>query len=243
MARVRSPNYPALSLKEALERVAKVHERERQHPAAKDVVIKGMGYNAVHGASLGALSAAVKYGLLEQDGRGKDYRVSDRALAILHPHSPKEKAEALNEAARSPALFAELLDYFKGDLPSDDNLRAYLVRQGFTTSSLPSVIQSFRDTMELVTPISGDYNSSQLPPARSEPENPPMIPGTATARHSALSPSPALGAPMRVLFNGVQLEVSAILADADAVDRLVKALQANKALLPEKKMQNEEAAN
>jgi hypothetical protein len=31
------------------------------------------------------------------------------------------------------------------------------------------------------------------------------------------------------------LEVSAVLADVDAVDRLVKALQANKALLPDKK--------
>ena len=48
-------------------------------------------------------------------------------------------------------------------------------------------------------------------------------------------PAPAVGAPMRVSFNGDLLEVSAVLADADAVDRLVKALQANKALLPEKK--------
>ena len=38
---------------------------------------------------------------------------------------------------------------------------------------------------------------------------------------------------------------SAILADAEAVDRLVKALQANKALLPEKKVAptKDEAAN
>ena len=34
-----------------------------------------------------------------------------------------------------------------------------------------------------------------------------------------------------------------MLADAEAVDRLVKALQANKALLPEKKPKNDEAAN
>jgi hypothetical protein len=46
--------------------------------------------------------------------------------------------------------------------------------------------------------------------------------------------------PMRVSFNGDLLEVSAVLADAAAVDRLVKALEANKALLPAKK---EEAAN
>jgi len=37
-------------------------------------------------------------------------------------------------------------------------------------------------------------------------------------------------------------EVSAVLADAEAAGRLVKALQANKALLPEKKP-NDEAAN
>jgi hypothetical protein len=50
---------------------------------------------------------------------------------------------------------------------------------------------------------------------------------------------------MRVSFNGDLLEVSAILADAEAVDRLVKALQANKALLPEKKVAptKDEAAN
>ena len=39
---------------------------------------------------------------------------------------------------------------------------------------------------------------------------------------------------MCVSFNGNQLEVSAVLADAEAVDRLVKALQANKTLLPGK---------
>jgi hypothetical protein len=48
---------------------------------------------------------------------------------------------------------------------------------------------------------------------------------------------------MRVSFNGDLLEVSAVLADAEAVDRLVKALQANKALLPEKKPKEDEAAN
>ena len=41
---------------------------------------------------------------------------------------------------------------------------------------------------------------------------------------------------MCVSFNGNQLEVSAVLADAEAVDRLVKALQANKPLLPGKNL-------
>jgi hypothetical protein len=59
-----------------------------------------------------------------------------------------------------------------------------------------------------------------------------------------LAPPPPFQPPMRVSFNGDLLEVSAILADAEAVDRLVKALQANKALLPEKKPKDDdEAAN
>ena len=38
---------------------------------------------------------------------------------------------------------------------------------------------------------------------------------------------------MNVLFNGEVLEISASLADARSVDRLIKALEANKVLLPE----------
>jgi hypothetical protein len=151
MARIRSPNYPAISLAEAIKRIGQVHTKERQHLASRDVILKGMGYGGVNGVSLGVLSAVLKYGLLEQQGRGEDYRVTDRAVRILHPHDPAEKVAAINEAATAPPLFAELLDHFKGDLPSDDNLRAYLVRRGFSQTSLPNVIQAFRDTLEIAS--------------------------------------------------------------------------------------------
>jgi len=39
------------------------------------------------------------------------------------------------------------------------------------------------------------------------------------------------GGPMRVSFDGNRLEVSASLLDTEAVDRLIKALEANKGLL------------
>ena len=108
MARVRSPNYPALSLADAVERVGRVFQKEHRHPSPKEVVMKGMGYGGVNGASLGALSAAVKYGLL--DKQGDQYRVSDRMLTILHPHTSQEKAEALEAAATAPPLFADMMN-------------------------------------------------------------------------------------------------------------------------------------
>lgn len=50
---------------------------------------------------------------------------------------------------------------------------------------------------------------------------------------------------MNVAFNGDQLEVTAVLTDGEGVDKLIKALTATKALLPEKVTRPEEgeAAN
>ena len=111
MARVRSPNYPQFSLAEAIRRVGPVFEKERQHPMPKAVIAKHLGYGGVNGASLGAISAMLKYGLIDQDG--ESYRVTDRALAILHPRDEAEKQAAINAAAAAPALFTELNDQFK----------------------------------------------------------------------------------------------------------------------------------
>lgn len=227
MARIRSPNYPAISLKEAIEKVARVFERERQHPASKETVMKGMGYGGVNGASLTALSAAKKYGLIQRDG--EDYRVSDQAVAILHPHTPNEKAEALRRAALSPKLFSELLDYYKGDSVSDDNLRAYLVRRGFAQSALAEVIRSFRETMELVPPLPTGY--SKLEVASEEDDEPELqvSMGTKGALHPILPP-PDDDTHLLVSIKNGRLEVTASLADERDIDKLIKILTLNKIL-------------
>lgn len=223
MARIRSPNYPAISLADAVKRIETVHAREHQHPAAREVVVKGMGYSGIHGTSLGALSAAMKYGLLEQDGKGEDYRVTDRAIAILHPHNPAEKAEAIRAAARSPSLFNELLEHFKGVLPSDDNLRAYLIRRGFTQSSLPAVVQAFRETMELVSPDAGDYDSATSSPKQ---ESPSMQAQSVSSRAT-----PSSTEPFRVSFSPGGIDVSGRITDMESADELVRTINALKLLL------------
>jgi hypothetical protein len=232
MARIRSPNYPAISLADAINRVGQVHAKEHQHPATKEVVLKGMGYSGVHGTSLGALSAALKYGLLEQDGKGEDYRVSDRAMAILHPHTPEEKAQAVRDAARSPALFSELLDYFKGDLPSDDNLRAYLVRRGFSQTSLPGVIQAFRDTMELVSPASSDYDQPSSERTVGAKVDVPAA-ATAAAAFQVRGHPPTFEAPepYRLTVTPAGIDVAGRLVDEATVDSLIRHLNALKLLL------------
>jgi hypothetical protein len=165
--RQRSPDYPGLSLKEAVGRVRSLHEKIGQNPTSRDVVATGMGYRSLSGASAAAVSALKKYGLLE--GRGEEIRVSSRALAILYAHSQDERSQALREAANEPELFRELSERFLGSNLTDDLLRNYLLRNGYSAQAATSVISAYRDTMEFVRGESGGYDSGISPNLEARP--------------------------------------------------------------------------
>lgn len=159
--RIRSPNYPALSLPEAVEKIHMIYRAQHTHGAPREVVAKGMGYTGLNGASATAVSALAKYGLLTREG--EDWRVSDRAMRIIAPHSAEEKAEAVREAANEPQLFNEIAEKFPGKMPSEDVLRNYLVRNGFAPGALTAVISAYKETSEMVLRETGGYDSpSQL---------------------------------------------------------------------------------
>lgn len=230
MARVRSPNYPALSLPEAISAVGKIHAAEQHLAAPKEVVAKHLGYASFHGLAARIVSAVEKYGLLEEVN-GDKVRVSPLAVSILFPTAPEEKQKAINEAALKPSLFAAISEEWQGSRPSDENLRVYLVRKKFGADALDRVIEVYKTTMDLVTPSPEDYSPvNAFPEAKQEKL---LMPTTTVQQGGARSALlPAVGRPMRVSFDGDLLEVSAVLSDTAAVDRLVKALEANKALLP-----------
>jgi hypothetical protein len=171
--RSRSPNYPAIGLREALERVTALYKKQHTHSAPREVVAKGIGYQSLNGASATAISALNKYGLLERTG--DEIKVSERALSILHPHSDDERAAAIRQAAGEPQLFAELNERFPSPpFPSEDLLRNYLIRKGFTPPAVTGVILAYRDTIEFVQQEAGAYDS------RVEPNQEPATMHSAT---------------------------------------------------------------
>jgi hypothetical protein len=230
MARVRSPNYPALGLSEAIKLVTTVQAAEQHLAAPKEVVAKHLGYSGFHGKSGRVISALENYGLLEEVS-GDKVRVSDLAMSILFPASEVEKQKAINEAAYRHPLFAAIRDEWQGSRPSDQNLRVYLVRRKFGSDALDRVIEVYRETMDLVTPEPGVYPAQDGGLSAKGQEAHPMHTTQSAPRTLPLATATP-SVPMRVSFNGDLLEVSAVLADAGAVDRLVKALEANKSLLP-----------
>ena len=141
--RIRSPNYPAISLADAVERLTKLSGEIGTHPAPRDVVLKAMGYSGANGASLTALAALGKYGLLRREG--EDFKIAERGLMYLHPQGD-ERSRAIHDAAVEPKLFAELNEQFSGGNAGDELVRELSPAKGiYAISSFDRFTQLSRN--------------------------------------------------------------------------------------------------
>jgi hypothetical protein len=236
MAKTRSPQYPAISLKEAVEKVRLIWDQDYQNALPRPVVAQHMGYQSLNGKSLGVLAALGKYGLLE--GRGDNTRVSDLAVTILaHPPGTPERVEALRGAASRPELFAELEGKFPGGKASDQAIRSYLLTQKFIPTAADAAIRAYRDTKGFVDGESRGYTATE--PA--EEAESPMEPALRQPAARNLPPLPS-GSNMPVSENEGDayrlsisksrgLEVVARLTTAAELDDLLEALSVWRVLL------------
>ena len=115
-----------------------------------------MGYPVSHSRSpvihkLFALQTQqnLQYELLQKSAKN-EVQVSDTAVSILHPDNLAERAEALRHAAFAPRLFSELRDRFPEGVPSEQNLRSHLVKQGFSDRAIGPAINAYLQTCEFV---------------------------------------------------------------------------------------------
>ena len=234
--RPRSPNYPAISLPEALERLQKLWNSIQRHPAPRDLIATGLGYSGLHGASATAVSALRKYGLLERDGG--DLKISERGMMCLHPENPEERASAIRTAALAPELFATLTERFPDGKSNEELLRNYLLRNHFTPAASSTALLAYRETMELVEKEGRVYDSGSVEPEREAESMTPTAGVVATAPPHSGGPPPAepsvVAGKFRVsMTDQFFVDVNASQLDRDGVQRLINWLQANQELVPE----------
>jgi hypothetical protein len=160
MTKGRSPNYPQVPLDEACGRARRVYQAEHTHVAPREVVARALGYNSMNGSALAALSTLRQYGLLAQTGAG--LKISDDAVSVLElPEGDAERTAALRRLAFTPSLFKELNEKFGDTLPSDVNLRHYLIKEKkFLPNAADQVIRVYRANLELVGSNNVSYNEA-----------------------------------------------------------------------------------
>ena len=108
--RPRSPNYPAIDLRTAVDRVRQLYSSIQRGGFKPEDAGKAWGYSGPTDPVRRALGALRQYGLLEAK-KGDDARLTTIALtlALREPES-REFQSALREALRAPSLFNELIE-------------------------------------------------------------------------------------------------------------------------------------
>lgn len=150
MNQQRSPNYPNISLPEAIARARKAFDLDRQAPLDREVAAKHIGYSGRSGASDKVIGSIIQYGLFENAGKG-EIRVSQRALDIFHPLNEQQKRDAIQKAAYAPSVFRILRDRFgAGVIPSEDSATSYLIREKFLPNAIERVYSAYVATCQFL---------------------------------------------------------------------------------------------
>ncbi len=169
---IRSPSYPSMSLKDAVDAVAKIERQYRSATVDRGNASKLIGYSGPSGPANSALASMAAYGLLERAGKG-EARVTQRARAILHASNDAERVENLLAAASEPDLYRELRERFDGiAVPPEDGVITYLNRQGFNPTAIKPAARAFLQTMEFVKEINGNESHGNEKPKGPESLNP-----------------------------------------------------------------------
>jgi hypothetical protein len=159
MAKHRSPNYPAIGLRDAVEAVRSIYDKEKKTNVSGDVIAGNLGYSSLSGNARTKISALKKFGLLEGDER-KGMRVSDLAVRILYPSGAKDQVASLQESALTPELFKMLYSEFRDG--SDEAMRHHLInRLDFAPQGANQLIAAFRDTYAYAGLNLKEYNNSE----------------------------------------------------------------------------------
>lgn len=209
----RSPSFPSIDLKAAIERARIFYQHEKRLPANVAVAAKHWGYSPQSSGGRLVLAALLSFGLMEDKGSGKQRQVklTDLALRILLDERPgsAERREALQRAAFMPKIHSELFAKWNESLPSDPNLRHYLlIEKKFNENSVEDFIKELRSTAD----FAGIYAASPLESDSLEEredelqaEEPPQIglvaanawfrPAAAQPSTPAASPTPAVPIP------------------------------------------------
>jgi hypothetical protein len=155
MAKNRSPNYPSVSLPQALTHAKTVWAKEGRTSVSPAILAKHMGYSSLSGPARTKIAALKQYGLIDE---GKDgFHLSELALSILHhPEGSAEREDGIATAALTPDLFRELAATHMA--ASDDALRAHLItKRRFTDNGAKEAAKAFRETIELVSLDESSY--------------------------------------------------------------------------------------
>lgn len=147
--RHRSPNYPAVGLNDAVDRLQKLYAKNGRAGAPAEIAAVHIGFGKAHGQAMSVLSALKKFGLVsEVNGR---IAPTQRGLEIVNlTAGDPRRAKALHDAVLEPPIYRELIEQHRDTgWPSDEALSSELVTyKGFNPNAAPSFVADLKASLE-----------------------------------------------------------------------------------------------
>lgn len=249
--RDRSPAFPFIPLRRAVERAESLYENHRREPARLAAVAPSWGYSPKSSGLLQTVAALKQFNLVEDMGSGDDRKVVLTRLGqtIVADQRPGARENALKEATRSSTVIAEYLPKWLPDRPSDAHCISELhLDRGFTEDAAKAFLRVFDETVSyakldeeaanspetISETLGGEDEDGDMPPSYAPRARPRGMEGDVPPmQFTSRGPRP-LHERLKVAFDGKTLAVTATLESGAEVEQMIAILNANKVLLPKK---------
>jgi len=225
----KSPNYPNISLEEAITNVKALYDKDGKAGAPKGVALKYWGYNSESGPAVRTISALKKFGLT-QDKQGRIVPTQRAIDLLVYPKNSERYAVALQEAALSPRIYKDLWEKYKDGFPSDEALKAELIsEENFNPKQVNGFLSDFRKTLAYAG-LAHAESGEPIPEGRMTMDQPgqsvnlrPNVPG-AFQRLANSFPIPLRNQNQAVLtFNKLPVDE----ADLEVIKKWIELLKGN----------------
>ncbi len=194
--KLRSPNYPALNLAEAVAAVKSLYPKVQRGEFTLADAASAWGYKSASGPLRSKIAALKQYGLIERK-KGANARLSTRALIlVLRAPASMEYRAALGQAALAPPVFRELYESGKHTAAADALRQHLVVERAFTHTGASQATEVVRASLGLAgldaSTSRRQEGNSEAKEGKSEHQPPPSpnvpmgtlqipLPGTAWA--------------------------------------------------------------
>lgn len=245
----RSPSFPFISLRKAVERARAMHDRYKREPARVMIIGNVWGLGAKSSGMQQTVAALKQYGLLDDSGSKEERKVTltPLALRILIDTRPGQREDGLREAALKPRLFSEYQRWAAHRPPDDHIISELRFDRGFTEEAAKTFIRVFFDTMDFAGVaedyepdaveelVLGDPSDAELEAAAARVDAAARNLRSAVApplpNQSALSSDAPLAERIKIQLSVGAIQVSALVRTPAEADVLIQFIQANKAML------------
>lgn len=134
--RQRSPGYPALDLKTAIERTIEIYRVSPRHPVPLEVAAEEWGFSPKSSSNKTVAAALKRFGFVRDVGNGENRQLAltddGREIAFSDSDRGSRWNQLVRDAALRPKIHRQVLDQFEGTLPDDRvALRFLLFDLGF----------------------------------------------------------------------------------------------------------------